>query len=148
MLTLGKTQLVLAAIVVFILLPTVLVVTFPREFEHAYLRHFVRPDLEREFGFRSGTRDLVYADRVYPVLTIASMDEGGVLERSGVRIGDVPLRVSHLTDADFYRELRKARTAPVNMRFIDVETYLRSIDGDYREIMAKEHTCVISLGPQ
>ena len=101
---------------------------FGKEIHDYYVWEYVRPELERELGFRIGS------SAAYGPRAIVAVTPGGVFDRAGLRPGDIPVGYVH-GFADFYRQLQDARGKETTLHIrravgSDPETLLKvKIDG-------------------
>ena len=108
-LTLSRSQQFYVGLVTLIVLPVLMGLTFQPQLYDAYLDHFVRPGLEREFGFTAGTVRIPGGEDGTDAFGIVAVAPGGVLARAGVRPGDVPVGYRHGFATGFYLDLLAAR---------------------------------------
>lgn len=105
--TLGRSQWIYIAVVLFIVIPAVYFLGFIDRVYDAYLHEFIRPRLEQEFGFTSGRQTFTSDAETYDVFLLASVTPGGVLDRSGFRTGDIPVGYKHGFESGFLQDLRR-----------------------------------------
>ncbi len=133
---LGRSQFIVIAIgLLSILLVGAFVAVSPYALEGLYLHYAWGPTLQHEFGFtvqertfsRSGGTSQRY-------LIIATTVPGGVLDRSGVRSGDVPLNCHHDCVFGFYNALMAAREGPgARLRVLSSAEFAQE-NGDVRVV--------------
>jgi hypothetical protein len=93
--TLSRARQLYVGIVLLVVLPLVFVLMFYGQLYGFYLHQFVRPSLEREFGFSSDVVNLV---------------PGGRLEMAGCRAGDIPVGFAHGFETGFLQDLLWVRS--------------------------------------
>jgi hypothetical protein len=104
-LTLSRSHQLYFTLVLLVLLPLVLGIAFQHQLHGLYLEHFVRPDLEREFGFTAGEIRIPALAGCPPQFAIVAVSPTGVLGRAGVRPGDLPVGYVHGFSSGFYSDL-------------------------------------------
>ncbi len=121
-LTLSRSQQLYVGLVALIVLPLLMALTFQPQLYDAYLDHFVRPGLEREFGFTAGTVRLPAEAGALSMFGVVAVTPGGVLERAGVRSGDLPIGYHFATG--FYLDLLAVRRGePVEVALLSSGDY-------------------------
>jgi hypothetical protein len=124
--TLGQRQWLHVAVVTFIVLPIVLIVTFLPQMQTAYVRHFVLPQWEKRFGFLHGRTTLQMGGGTQEVFAIVSVVPDGTFGRTGVLPGDVPVGYQHGFESGFYRDLARLESGhTVTLQFINSRTLAR-----------------------
>ncbi|SRR6266487_5549639 len=125
-LTLSRSQQLYVGLVALIVLPLLMALTFQPQLYDAYLDHFVRPGLEREFGFTAGTVRLPAEAGELNTFGIIAVTPGGVLEKAGVRPGDLPVGYRHGFSTGFYQDLLAARRGvPVEVALLSSADYAK-----------------------
>ena len=125
--TLGSSQWVYLSAVVLVVLPIVLGFSFLNQIYGAYLREFVAPGLQNEFGFQAGLQTLSLGEERAEEFIIYSVTPGGLLSRAGFQSGDIPVLYHHNFESTFYQDLllvRKGRAVTIhviNVRDIKLE---------------------------
>jgi hypothetical protein len=107
--------LIRAAIALAVLIPAWIVYVASAAW---YWQVTVGKPLERELGFQHGTPYVQEAGSSWPreVLTVESIENGGVFDRAGFRVGDV---VRELSSTDLFRLLHRSRGQQVTIRVVD-----------------------------
>lgn len=97
----------LVIITILIVLPVVGALAFLPELETAYLRAFVLPRWEKQFGFRHGTAILRVDNQKHSMFAIEAVTPGSLFSRAGVQAGDIPVGYQHGFESGFYSDLRR-----------------------------------------
>jgi len=123
-LTLSRSQQLYFGLVVLVVLPLILAFAVQPQLYDAYLDHFVRTGLEREFGFTAGTIRLPAEADGLDMFSIVAVAPGGALERAGVRPGDLPVGYHHGFATGFYLDLLAVRRGePVEVAVLSSGDY-------------------------
>jgi hypothetical protein len=122
-----------AFLTIFVLLigPLIVASLFSDTLFRAYARDCMAPRLQSEFGFRMEKRRMYYGRQPLNVFVIQGIKRDGILARIGIRNGDIPIGMFHMSDVNFYWTLERSRTTPVEIRLIrcnDYKEMLRSGD--------------------
>jgi hypothetical protein len=135
LITLGRPQYIVMLVGIFaVLLVCVVLFVSPYLLEGLYLRYAWGPTLEREFGFRIEERAIFRRGTTEQYLVIATTTPGGLLARSGIAPGDVPLNCHHGCTFGFYSALMAARQeAGVRLRVLSQDD-LAQERGAVREV--------------
>lgn len=124
--TLGPRQWLLLSVVTLVVLPVVLIVTFLPQVETAFVRQFVLPRWERQFGFVHGTTTLQMGNSTRQVFAIVSVVPNGTFNRARVLPGDVPVGYQHGFESGFYRDLARLESEHVvTLHFLNARTLAR-----------------------
>jgi hypothetical protein len=108
--TLSRARQLYVGIVLLVVLPLVFVLMFYGQLYGFYLHQFVRPSLERKFGFSSDVVNLsglTSNDRVFAITRVVP---GGRLEMAGCRAGDIPVGFAHGFETGFLQDLLWVRS--------------------------------------
>jgi hypothetical protein len=123
-LTLSRGSQLYVALVLLVLLPLVVGIAFQDRLYGVYLEHFVRPDLEKEFGFTAGEVQVPSRAPCPPQFAIVEVSRTGVLWRAGMRPGDLPVGYVHGSATGFYSDLVRVRAGhPVEVQVLAVADY-------------------------
>jgi len=133
-LTLSRTQQLYVGLIVVVALPIVLALVFQFQIYDAYLEQFVRPGLEREFGFTAGTIQLPAVAGPCDQFAIVAVSADGILAKAGVRSGDLPVGYKHGFATGFYQDLLQVqRGSSVKIRVLAASDYEKGLDA-WREV--------------
>ena len=111
-------------IVVLIIGPFTVVTMYCQDFFDGYVRTFVGPRFQRQFGFKMEVRRMYYRKKQpLSVFVIKDLKPDGEFAKLGVRNCDVPVGFFHMSDASLYRKLERSMREPVEVRFINCEEY-------------------------
>lgn len=100
---------------------------FGNEIYDYYVWEYVRPELERELGFRIGRIQVTGEHGPYAVPAIVAVEPGGVFDRAGFRPGDIPVGYVH-GFVGFYHQLHSARGKATTLHIVRAED-----GGDWRK---------------
>src|SRR5258706_13038508 len=118
LIVLSNTQFLYIALVCFVILPVLALIVLSPAFPSVWCQHFDMPEYERAFGFKLGELQAPRPEGdTYTVLGVAAVDPLGALDRSGVRVGDVPRMYHGL--GDFCGDL----AAPLEGRAVELRVY-------------------------
>ena len=100
-----RSQWVYLFVTLLIVLPLILAFVFSNQIYAVYLREFVAPRLEREFGFKAGRTQVQFRGRTDQVFAVLRVTPGGILHRAGVEPGDIPVGYQHGFETGFLQDL-------------------------------------------
>jgi hypothetical protein len=119
--TLGKSQWIYIFVIFVIVLPIILCFAFFNQIYASYLHEFVRPKLEEEFGFKSGTESLIDGKEKSEVFLIKFVEPEGILANAGFQSGDIPVGYKHGFESGFYLDLMASRKSEaISMQVLNI----------------------------
>ena len=108
------------AFIILAVIPIVLVFAFFPFTYNWYLQNFVEPELEKTLGFRLGQVRLTTEARgSYEISAVVSIQPGGVFDRAGVQLGDIPYGYVHGLRYGFLDHLNSSRGETATFQFIN-----------------------------
>jgi hypothetical protein len=123
-LTLTLSPWVYVTIIVLLIGPFSVAVVYSDQIVDAYVRAYVGPEVQDQFGFRMERKRMYYRQvQSLDVFVITAIEPDGVLARAGVKNGDVPLSSIHMSDVDFYRRLRRSKKEAIKQIVIGCDEY-------------------------
>jgi hypothetical protein len=116
--TLSKTHFLYIFLVLFIVLPTILLLSFSNIVPALWCHHFELPEYEKQLGFKMGEIPSPEGDATSIAWGITWVDPDGPWGQAGVRAGDVP-HTHH--GGEFCFDMRwVARGRPMQVEVINV----------------------------
>ncbi len=108
-LTLSRTQELHVLLVILAVLPLLLALTCQPELYDFHLDRFLRPGLEREFGFQAGTITVRPGTAALSMFAVVAVAPEGRLAKAGIRAGDIPVGYKHGFESGFVADLLAVR---------------------------------------
>jgi len=116
--TLSMTQWWYLAITVMVTLPIILAFSFMNQLWGFYVVRFVEPEVERELGFEGEPVPIQAIEGPSQIYAIVAVTPGGVFDRAGVKVGDVPAGYIHGQRAEFISQLHDGRGHDVTLHLL------------------------------
>ena len=110
----------------FVLLigPLLVASVYSDELYNAYVRTYIAPGVQRQFGFKMQRRKMYYrGTQELDVFVIEGLEPNGVLAKAGVQNGDVPIGMFHMSDVAFYRKLQERPAGTVEIHLVNCTEY-------------------------
>lgn len=121
-------QWILTAVFTLVVIPLMISSIFHSDVKNAFVRKFVASKIQSEFGFTMSHNRLYYGKQALDVYAISSLESTGILAKSGFQINDVPMRILHLSDVDFYEELTQTQENPIEIKVINIDLYNKCLE--------------------
>lgn len=115
---------------VFVLLigPLLIAALYSDELYNGYVRTYIAPRIQRQFGFKMERRRMYYrGTQELDVFVIEGLEPNGVLAKAGVQNGDVPIGMFHMSDVAFYRRLQERTEKAVEIHLVNCAEYEESL---------------------
>ena len=124
---LSRSQGLLMAISVVVVLPTVVVLATTAEVDVWLIKMFELPSLQRSLGFKTGFVPAPASVGVgASVFAITEVTPEGAFWRAGVRPGDIPTGYKHGFESGFLFDLSSGkRTGVVDLRLISMSSAIK-----------------------
>lgn len=123
-------QWLLIAVVIFVVAPLVMISLFYGHFRTAVLRKFLVAGVEARSGYKTEPRRLYYREQPLDVYVVSSIEPNGRMDAAGLRIGDVPMEVFHMTDVSLAEKLSAPDASTIRLEVIDIESYAEWVSND------------------
>ena len=111
---------------VFVLLigPLLIATLYSDELYNAYVRTYIAPSVQHQFGFKMERRQMYYrGTQELDVFVIEGLEPNGLLAKAGVQNCDVPIGVFHMSDVAFYRRLQERPKERVEIHLVNCAKY-------------------------
>ena len=119
------------SIFVLVISPLLIATLYADGLYNGYVRTYIGPRIQRQFGFKMERRRMYYRGRQrLDVFVIESLEPNGLLAKAGVQNGDVPIEMFHLSDVAFYRRLQESPAKAVEIHLVNCAKYEESLKSD------------------
>ena len=123
-------QWLLIAVTILVLAPLMMTGIFYGQFRTAVLRKFFVPGIEARYGYKTESRRLYYGEQPLDVYVVSSIEPNGRMAAAGLRIGDVPLAIFHMSDVALADELSLTDASQIKLTVIEIESYEEWLNQD------------------
>jgi len=137
---------VYVTVVLLLIGPFSIAVVYSNELYNGYVRTYVAPRIQRQFGFRMERRRMYYHTQGLDVFVIEGVNPGGVLAKAGVRNDDVPVGVYHMSDVEFYRKLDGSQEKAVEIQLVNCGEYEGLLKSGDLDLFDRGHKVTITRG--
>ena len=133
---------------IFVLLigPFSMAVVYHDELYNGYVRTYIAPGVQRQFGFRMERRRMYYHTQAVDVFVIEGLEPDGVLAKAGVQRGDVPVGIYHMSDVAFYQRLQERPKKAVEIHLVNSAEYEGLLKSGDLDLFDRGHRVVIPRG--
>ena len=139
-------QWLLIAVTTLVVTPLMMTGIFYGQFRTAVLRKFFVPGIEAKFGYKTEPRRLYYGEQPLDIYVVSSIEPNGRMAAAGLRIGDVPLGIFHMSDVGLAEELATADASPIRLKVVDIEFYEEWLSNDATGLMWEKRRDLIVAG--
>lgn len=116
-------QLLLIAVTTLVLAPLMMTGVFYEQFRTAVLRKFLVPGIEAKYGYKTESRRLYYGEQPLDVYVVSFVEPNGRMAAAGLRIGDVPMGLFHMSDVALADKLSATDAFQVPQTVIEIGSY-------------------------
>jgi hypothetical protein len=137
---------VYVTVVLLLIGPLSIAVVYSGELYNGYVRTYIAPRIQRQFGFKMERRRMHYRTQALDVFVIKGLNPDGVLAKAGVRNGDVPVGDYHVSDVTFYRELEESRKRAVEIHLVNCAEYEGLLKSGDLDLFDRGHIVTVPRG--